>query len=147
MRRRTRGLPFRTTGGHGGPAFIGGDHAVLAQRAVVPEVAGIGWRRVVDRCVVHRADDDAGGVLVCGVGRRGAGGAEGGQIAGGSDSAAHMLAMIKRAARLHEAHGTPVRLKFSDALKAAAFGEVEALGSSFEEFEAQLESSMAAAKP
>ena len=71
----------------------------------------------------------------------------GGQIAGGSDSAAHVLAMIKRAARLHEAHGTPVRLKFSDSLKNAAFGEVEALGSSFEEFEAQLESSMGATKP
>jgi HAMP domain-containing protein len=70
----------------------------------------------------------------------------GGQIAGGSDSAAHVLAMIKRAARLHEAHGTPVRLKFSDALKAAALGEVEALGKSFEAFEAELESSMAAAK-
>ena len=70
----------------------------------------------------------------------------GGQIAGGSDSAAHVLAMIKRAARLHEAHGTPVRLKFSDSLKTAALSEVEALGKSFEAFEAELESSMAAAK-
>ena len=70
----------------------------------------------------------------------------GGQIAGGSESAAHVLAMIKRAARLHEAHGTPVRLKFSDSLKTAAMGEVEALGKSFEAFEAELESSMAAAK-
>jgi len=71
----------------------------------------------------------------------------GGQIAGTSESAAHMLAMIKRAARLHEAHGTPVRLKYSDALKDAALREVEANGSSFEQFEAQLESSMAATKP
>ncbi|HEX7803867.1 MAG TPA: hypothetical protein VF471_14040 [Pseudoxanthomonas sp.] len=71
----------------------------------------------------------------------------GGKIAGTSESAAHMLAMIKRAARLHEAHGTPVRLKYSDALKEAALGEAAALGGSFEEFEAKLESSMAAAKP
>ena len=71
----------------------------------------------------------------------------GGKIAGTSKSAAQMLAMIKRAARLHEAHGTPVRLKYSDALKEAALGEATALGGSFEEFEARLESSMAAAKP
>jgi len=70
-----------------------------------------------------------------------------GRIAGTSESAAHMLAMIKRAARLHEAHGTPVRLKYSDSLKEAALGEAAALGGSFEEFEARLESSMAAAKP
>jgi hypothetical protein len=70
-----------------------------------------------------------------------------GRIAGTSESAAHMLAMIKRAARLHEAHGTPVRLKYSDFLKEAALGEAAALGGSFEEFEARLESSMAAAKP
>ena len=70
-----------------------------------------------------------------------------GRIAGTSESAAHMLAMIKRAARLHEAHGTPVRLKYSGALKEAALGEAAALGGSFEEFEARLESSMAAAKP
>jgi hypothetical protein len=71
----------------------------------------------------------------------------GGKIAGTSESAAHMLAMIKRAARLHEAHGTPVRLKYSDSLKEAALSEAAALGGSFEEFEARLESSMAAAKP
>ena len=71
----------------------------------------------------------------------------GGQIAGGSESAAQVLAMIKRAARLHEAHGTPVRLKYSDSLKEAALREVAANGSTFEQFEAQLESSMAANKP
>lgn len=71
----------------------------------------------------------------------------GGKIAGTSESAAHMLAMIKRAARLHEAHGTPVRLKYSDALKEAALSEAAALGGSFEEFEARLVSSMAATKP
>ena len=70
----------------------------------------------------------------------------GGQIAGGSDSAAHMLAMIKRAARLHEAHGTPVRLKFSDALRLAANEEVAEQALSFEQFEARLESDMEAAR-
>lgn len=70
----------------------------------------------------------------------------GGQIAGGSESAAHVLAMIKRAARLHEAHGTPVRLKYSDALKAAVAKEIAEQGDSFEEFEARLESTMTAGR-
>ena len=70
----------------------------------------------------------------------------GGRIAGGTDSAAHVLAMIRRAALLHEAQGTPVRLTWSDALKDAAQAEVAERGMSFEEFEAQLEQSMAAAK-
>jgi hypothetical protein len=69
-----------------------------------------------------------------------------GQIAGSTDSAAHVLAMIRRAAVLHEAQGTPVRLTWSDALKDAAQAEVAERGMSFEEFEAQLEQSMAAAK-
>lgn len=68
----------------------------------------------------------------------------GGKIAGTSESAAHMLAMIKRAARLHEAHGTPVRLKYSDALKEAAHGEAAAQGLTFEQFQAQLEKEMSA---
>ena len=38
-----------------------------------------------------------------------------GRIAGSTDSAAHVLAMIRRAATLHEAQGTPVRLTWSDA--------------------------------
>ncbi|RZA32719.1 MAG: hypothetical protein EOP92_24575 [Lysobacteraceae bacterium] len=70
----------------------------------------------------------------------------GGQIAGGTESAAHVLAMIKRAARLHEAHGTPVRLKFSDALRLAANEEVAEQALSFEQFEARLESDMEAAR-
>jgi len=71
----------------------------------------------------------------------------GGKIAGTSESAAHMLAMIRRAARLHEANGTPVRLKYSDALKDAAYGEVQATEQTFDEFEAQLASTMGASKP
>jgi hypothetical protein len=67
----------------------------------------------------------------------------GGQIAGGSESAAQVLAMIQRVARLHESEGTPVRLKYSDALKEAANTEVAAQGITFEQFQAQLEKDMA----
>ena len=69
----------------------------------------------------------------------------GGRIAGGTDSAAHVLAMIRRAALLHEAQGTPVRLTWSDALKDAAHAEAAEQGMTFEEFEARLEQSMIAA--
>ncbi|MET0808034.1 MAG: hypothetical protein ABWX93_04665, partial [Pseudoxanthomonas sp.] len=62
----------------------------------------------------------------------------GGQIAGSSASAAHVFAMIRRAALLHEARGTPVRLTWSDALKDAAYSEVAERALSFEEFEAGL---------
>lgn len=67
----------------------------------------------------------------------------GGQIAGGSESAAQVLAMIKRVAMLHESKGTPVRLKYSDALKEAANSEVAAQGVTFEQFQEQLEKHMA----
>lgn len=66
----------------------------------------------------------------------------GGQIAGGSESAAHVLAMIQRVAVLHESEGLPVRLKYSDALKRAANEEVAAQGITFEQFQAQLEKDM-----
>ena len=70
----------------------------------------------------------------------------GGKIAGSSSSAAHVLAMIRRAAALHESAGTPVRLVFSDALKEAAYREVAEQGRTFEQFEAELGQAMAAAK-
>ena len=70
-----------------------------------------------------------------------------GRIAGSSDSAAHVLAMIRRAAVLHEAQGTPVRLTWSDALKDAADAEVAGQALTFEEFEAELERAMAGGKP
>jgi hypothetical protein len=70
----------------------------------------------------------------------------GGQIAGSSDSAAHVLAMIRRAAMLHEAQGTPVRLTWSDALKDAAHAEAAGQGMTFEEFESRLEQAMVAGK-
>lgn len=67
----------------------------------------------------------------------------GGQIAGGSESAAQVLAMIQRVARLHESKGMPVRLKYTDALKEAANTEVAAHGITFEQFQEQLEKDMA----
>lgn len=70
----------------------------------------------------------------------------GGQIAGSTASAAHVLAMIRRAAVLHESGGTPVRLMFSDALKEAAYREVGDRGQTFEQFEVELEREMAGGK-
>ena len=66
----------------------------------------------------------------------------GGKIAGNSHSAAHVLAMIQRAAMLHEKSGTPVRLTFSDALRDAAQLEVAGMGISFEAFAAALDEKM-----
>lgn len=65
-----------------------------------------------------------------------------GQIAGSSASAAHVFAMIRRAAVLHEAQGTPVRLTWTDALKDAAYAEARDQELSFGEFEARLEQAM-----
>ena len=55
-------------------------------------------------------------------------------------SAAHVFAMIRRVAMLHEAQGTPVRLTWSDALKDAAYPEAAGQGiDASSKFEAQLE--------
>ena len=62
----------------------------------------------------------------------------GGQIVGGSDSAARVLAMLKRAAVMHEAKGTQIRLRCSPSLDQAAAAEVAAQGLTFEQFEQQL---------
>lgn len=67
----------------------------------------------------------------------------GGKIAGGSDSAARVLAMLKRAAALHESQGTAVRLNVSAQLGDAAQREAAEQGLSFEQFEAQLAQEMA----
>lgn len=66
----------------------------------------------------------------------------GGKIAGNTDSAAHVLAMIQRAAVLHEKSGTPVRLTFSDALRDAAQAEVAGMGMSYEAFATALDQVM-----
>lgn len=67
----------------------------------------------------------------------------GGRIVGGSESAARVLAMLKRAAVLHERDGATIRLSCSPALSAAAQREVSAQGLSFEQFQTQLEEEMA----
>ncbi|MBP3985945.1 hypothetical protein J5837_16180 [Pseudoxanthomonas helianthi] len=67
-----------------------------------------------------------------------------GRIAGSSDSAAEVLAMIKRAAALHEAQGLPVRLVYSDELRDTAVIEAAAQGMTLEQFEQKLETEMRA---
>lgn len=67
-----------------------------------------------------------------------------GQIAGSSDSAAEVLAMIKRTAALHEAQGQPVRLVYSDELRDTAELEAAAQGMSLDAFEKKLEEEMRA---
>lgn len=66
----------------------------------------------------------------------------GGRIAGSSTEAAQVFALIRRAALLHEAEGTPVRLTWSDELMAAVDEEVAERGVSFEAFEDQLQRSI-----
>ena len=70
-----------------------------------------------------------------------------GRIAGSSDSAAQMLMLMRRAQRLHEEQGVPVKLVYSDALRDEAALEAAANGKSPEEYEQELEAEMAAARP
>lgn len=65
-----------------------------------------------------------------------------GKMVGGSDSAATILVMLRRAAAMHERAGKSVVLKFSDALREAADAEAQAQGLSLDEFEGQLERDM-----
>lgn len=58
-----------------------------------------------------------------------------GRIAGESDSAANVLALILRAAELHDRAGTNVRLVYSDDLKHAAHAEAAAQGMTFQQFQ------------
>lgn len=67
-----------------------------------------------------------------------------GRIAGSSDSAAEVFAMIKRAAALHEAQGQPVRLVYSDELRDTAVIEAAAQGLTLEQFDAKLAEQMRA---
>ncbi len=69
-----------------------------------------------------------------------------GRIAGQSESAAQVLALIMQAGELHERQGTPVRLAYSDGLRDAAEAEAKAKGQTFEEFKAELAAAMAAHK-
>lgn len=70
-----------------------------------------------------------------------------GRIAGSSDSAAEVLAMIKQAAAMHEAQGNPVRLVYSDELRDTAVIEAAAQGLTLEQFEQQMAEQMKANKP
>lgn len=69
-----------------------------------------------------------------------------GRIAGQTESAAHVLALIMQAGELHERQGTPVRLVYSDALRDAAHAEVAAQGRTFEAFKAELAAALSAGK-
>lgn len=70
-----------------------------------------------------------------------------GRIAGSSDSAAQMLMLMRRAQRLHDEAGVPVKLVYSDALRDEAELEAASSGKSLEDYEKQLEEEMASAKP
>ncbi len=69
-----------------------------------------------------------------------------GRIAGQTESAAHVLALIMQAGELHERQGTPVRLVYSDALRDAAQAEAASLGQTFDAFKAALAARIAAGK-
>jgi hypothetical protein len=88
----------------------------------------------------HAQLRDAAGKLLAGVVRKDGEWVFGldGRIAGSTDSAAHVLALIKRAAELCRAQGVEATLVFSAPLRAAAHAEAEAEGLAFEEFQAQL---------
>jgi len=70
-----------------------------------------------------------------------------GRIAGESDSAARVLALILRAAELHDRAGTNVRLVYSDDLKHAAHAEAAAQGLTFEQFRQQFTARLADGAP
>jgi hypothetical protein len=70
-----------------------------------------------------------------------------GKIVGDTDSAAHVLAIIKRAAAMLRAQGREVQLVFSAPLREAAQAEVAKLGMSFEQFQARLEQDMSGKGP
>ena len=70
-----------------------------------------------------------------------------GRIAGETDSAARVFALIRRAAELHEAKGVPVRLVYSDALRDAERAELEARGISQADYDRELAGELAVAPP
>ena len=70
-----------------------------------------------------------------------------GRIVGSSDSAAQVLMLIRRAQRLHDGQGVPVKLVYSDALRDEAELEAATHGKSLADYEQQLEEEMAAAQP
>lgn len=93
----------------------------------------------------HAELRDQGGQLLGGIVRRDNEWTLGlnGRIVGGSDSAARVLAMLKRAAVLHERDGASIHLRCSPALTEAAQRDVAGQGLSFEQFEQRLAQEMA----
>jgi hypothetical protein len=65
-----------------------------------------------------------------------------GRIAGTSHSAAHVLAILKRAAALLRSEGREVDLVFSATLRAAAHAEAAEQGLEFEQFQDRLAAEM-----
>ena len=96
----------------------------------------------------HAELRDQDGQLLGGIVRRGGEWTLGlrGRIVGGSDSAARVLAMLKRAAVLHEREGASIRLNCSPTLSAAVQREVSEQGLSFEQFQARLEEEMSSGR-
>ena len=97
----------------------------------------------------HAELRDADGKLLAGVVRQAGVWVLGmdGRIAGSSDSAAQMLMLIRRAQRLHDEKGIPVKLVYSDALRDEAELEAAAHGKSLADDETQLEEERATAQP
>ena len=88
----------------------------------------------------HAELRDADGKLLAGVVRQSGVWVLGmdGRIAGSSHSAAHVLALIKRAAELCRRQGIEATLVFSAPLRAAAHAEAAAEGLDFEAFQQRL---------
>lgn len=107
------------------------------QRARNQAAAGLGAASPIEP---HAELRDDGKQLLAGIVRRDGQWVLGmdGRIAGESDSAAHVLALILRAAELHDRAGTNVRLVYSDDLKHAAHAEAAGQGLSFDQFRQQL---------
>ena len=97
----------------------------------------------------HAELRDADGKLLAGVVRQAGVWVLGmdGRIAGSSDSAAQMLMLIRRAQRLHDEKGIPVKLVYSDALRDEAELEAATHGKSLADYETQLEEEMTTAQP
>lgn len=66
----------------------------------------------------------------------------GGRIVGASDSPARVLAMLQRAASLHEREGRTVKLQCSPVLAAAVQADVLAQGVSYADFKSALEAEL-----
>jgi hypothetical protein len=97
----------------------------------------------------HAQLRDAAGKLLAGVVRKDGEWVFGldGRIAGSTTSAAHVLALIKRAAELCRERGVEATLVFSAPLRAAAHAEAEAEGMAFEEFQRHLVTGLNADRP